>query len=359
MAVAAAAPLFALGSAVVAGAGVGSGTRQSDKWRKEVRSQANEYAELLRKELLPHVGSVAGSAKSVADTANSVGSIATKWAPIVGCSLTFAAAAAGLANLYKAYTGADAQKKLQEFQNKLGRDVEDIKHSLKSISTDVQELVSHKAQHDFPEHVYDYVKMRSDQIATQSDKHYLFVFHQGNEWRPAFHRLNEANPLPYLLGIFEDLNVLGACLRTTREVVGPDPVFHVLMPATRLFMVPDTVAIPQELQPLSLEGELQDSTGKPYNYLNVPDASDGTLLHIYNTANKEQPQLKKPSPWKKVASTSAAWGAGVPLAMAAAAGGCAAGPLGGIAAGATTGTMVGKGVGAEVEQAWDKNNSKE
>lgn len=168
-----------------------------------------------------------------------------------------------------------------------------------------------------------------------------------------------------------------------REIVGPKALFHVLMSASELFTITEECRIPAEIGPITFKGELHNGTGKPYIYLNIPNATPTTLHQIGNLAiTEDAPVPNKPSRWRKVASTSAAWGAGVPAALVATPGGMLVGgapavlavafaPVaipgtvmvglvfgGGAAAGATAGTVTGHFTGKKVEEAWDRNHEK-
>ncbi|KAK4950705.1 hypothetical protein LTR10_010698 [Elasticomyces elasticus] len=301
---------------------------------------------------------------------------------LIGLSTAFAQVAAGICAFVNTFSGISAQKELLKVYTKLGADVEAIKTSIAEISQSVETLVNFENQHKFAKHIYDWVRMRSDEEeATSSHPVYFFVYHRGDEWRPKFHTLNCAQPLPKLCGIFHNLSVMAVFLTELRRHVEPDAVFHVLMPATELFFIADAVSIPVEIGPLCLEGEIHNQSGLPYVHVNMPEAADDLLRNIHNVG-KPTVMDKKSRGWGRwLASTSAAWAAGLPAGMVAAPGGAIVGVAGGCAlavlcpplevalllggtlvgtaaAGAGVGTTCALHVGSKVERAWDASEAK-
>jgi hypothetical protein len=220
--------------------------------------------------------------------------------------------------------------------------------------------------------------MRRDQLSGEPGDHVFFVYHPGNEWRPTFHALNTTSPLPQLCGVFDELDTLAAWLQFFRKVAGPELAFHVLMPATELYVVPDGITWPEEVHPMIFEGEKRNGGGLPYVHFNMPGARKEMFSYIRKVADeKPVPPPRKPSAWRWVASTSAAWAAGVPAAVVATPGGlmvgvgCGVGCValapviateavcigimhgGGAVAGVAAGTVTGLSVGKKVEEAWD------
>lgn len=308
---------------------------------------------------------------------NRLGDLTTQsmpYAKILGLSVSFAQSVTGVCCIINTFSGIDAQKELISVYRKISNDIESIKKDLTAIRENLDTIVSFKNQNEFAQHVYDLVSMRSSGIQSNEQQTCLFVYHQGNEWRPRFHALNNAKPLPNLCGIFSDLHVMATFLIELRKTVGPDMTFHVLLPVTELHFIADAIAIPAGIGPLRLEGELHNQTGKPYIHVNMPDASDDLLCNIKNVATLQSP---KSSGWGRwCASTSAAWAVALPSAVVAGSGGtvigCVCGlaieiacpPLalatvigavaGGLGAGAGVGTMTGIFIGEKVEEAWDK-----
>lgn len=166
---------------------------------------------------------------------------------------------------------------------------------------------------------------------------------------------------------------------TFRQIVGPEPTFRVLIPASNLFFVADPIALPESIGKVVIEGEIHNNTGIPYVHVNIPGAHDGMFLNVRNIS---KPTAKGKN-WKKwMASTSSAWAVGVPSAFIAAPGGllvgglllattgpllpfvilsdaCIVGTLAvtGLGAGAASGAMSAMFVGKKVEEAWDKDKA--
>jgi hypothetical protein len=297
------------------------------------------------------------------------------YAKVLGLSVSFAQSVTGVCCIINTFSGIAAQKQLVSFYEKIGNDVESIKKDLAAICHSLGTIVSFKNQNEFAQHVYDLVAMRSSGITPNERQTYLFVYHQGNEWRPRFHALNNAIPLQNLRGIFSDLHVMATFLIELRKTVEPDAIFHVLLPVTELHFIADAIAIPAGIGPLLLEGELHNQSGKPYVHVNMPGASSDLLCNIKNVATIQS--SPKSSGWGRwCASTSAAWAVALPSAVVAGSGGtvigCVCGlaleiacpPLalatvigavaGGLGAGAGVGTMTGIFIGDKVEEAWDK-----
>jgi len=299
---------------------------------------------------------------------------------LIGVSTAFAQVAAGVCAFVNTFSGISAQRELLNVYRKLGADVEAIRRSIAAISHSVGILVSYENQHKFAKHVHDWVKMRSDQeMASAAHPVYFFVYHKGDEWRPAFYSLNCAQPLERLCGIFDDLSFMAVFLAEFRKHVEADAVFHVLIPATELFFIADAIAFPADIGPLRLEGEIHNQSGMPYVYVNIPDAAEGLLRNIHNIAQPKGPAKGKG--WGRwLASTSAAWAAGLPAGIVAAPGGAIIGVIGGVAlgvlcpplevtllvggtlcgtaaAGAGVGTTCALHVGKEVEKAWDRREA--
>jgi len=342
---------------------------QGDKYRKEFKSQADLYRpafEKLANNLEPALKPLLNQ------TSNLI-----RWGQVAACATAFGQAAFGIATCVNVYTGIKAQQELSRFYEKLGHDIEAIKEALEAISANVGVLVAHQNQDTFGKHVYDYVNMRRNQLAASPDGHLFFVYHQGTEWHPSFEKLNHAAPISQLCGLFSDLDVMAGFMQVIRKIVGPKTTFHILIPATELYTVPDKISWPKEVHPMVFEGEKGNGNGLPYVYYNMPDASPEMFFHVKNLADENAVETPRPGIWKKVASTSAAWGVGLPAAVIATPGGllvglvgCAAlapvaAPLGviagvvcgsGIAAGAAAGTITGLFVGKQVENKWDRDH---
>jgi hypothetical protein len=296
---------------------------------------------------------------------------------LVGLSLSFTHTITGLCTVINTFSGLSAQKEVISVYRKISKDVESIAQSLDNLRHGLDTLVSFKNQHEFGAHVYDLLKMRITETK-QEPEAYFFVFNRGTEWRPRFSALNKAQPLGPVCGIFNNLHAMAAFLIEFRKTVSPTAVFHVLFPVTELVFIADAIAVPTEIGPLRLEGELHNQTGFPYVWVNMPGAAKDLLSNIGNVADiKLSTPTKSSSGWGRwCASTSAAWAVALPSAVVATPGGlvlglgcgllveCLCPPLvlatvvgalvGGAGAGAGVGTMTGMFIGGKVEEAWDK-----
>lgn len=315
-------------------------------------------------------------------------------AAFLSISAAFAQSVVGICTVINTYSGVQAQDKLISIYKELGDQVKDIAASLKSIDANIGELVNHRNQHDFADHVHDFASMRSEQEAaklgldghdkamtTQTPQSYFFIYHKGTEWWPRFYKLVRDHSIPNLCGMTADLHSLVAYMITFREIVGPEPTFHILIPSTTLFFVADPLALPESVGKLIIEGELHNQTGTPYVHVNIAEAPDSTFHNVRNIW-RPQGSAKGNKGWKRwIASTSAAWAVGLPTAcVATPAGmfaGCALelalapvlGPaaalategiiiiVSGVGAGATSGAMSAMFAGKKVEEAWDRRTS--
>ncbi|KAG9576555.1 hypothetical protein KCU77_g12175, partial [Aureobasidium melanogenum] len=297
-------------------------------------------------------------------------------------SAGFASAVGGLCAVVNTYHGILAQNELIKLHTAIAADVKAISKSLESMANNLEAMINHfgQAQQYFSQHVLDYVSMRSREEASNNSKKpcYFFVYHHGTEWHPAFERLLEQKPVHNLCGLFSNLDVMAAYLVAFRNVVGEHATFHILCPSTNLVFIPDPIEFRADVGDIRIEGELNNQTGKPYIYLNMPGAPKDMFTHICNTADLPAPP--KPSYWRrKAASTAGAWAVGLPSAIVATPGGMlvglglavAAAPLipvaaagtalagsavaCGAAAGAAAGTISGMWTGEKIEQAWDRS----
>jgi hypothetical protein len=183
------------------------------------------------------------------------------------CSI-FGSAVGVASGLYKTISDVKAQKYLM----KLGGE---ISQSVGAIQDSVGVMANHMDQSSFAKHVSDFAAMHINdfrQIASSTTPpRYYFVYHPGTDWHLAFDSLNRVSPLG-LCGISSDIGHLAAFLGHFRDIVGPEAVIHILVPAAHIFVVPDALDIPQKLLPLNISGELHRSH-KPYVYLSLVNHS--------------------------------------------------------------------------------------
>lgn len=275
---------------------------------------------------------------------------------LLGASFSFAQACYGIAALHNVLVGSPAQRALDAFYTKLGKDVS-------NISKDLDILVAHKNQHKFGRHVFRFWKYRTQQLEVEElvtgRKQYTVIYHHGTDWHSQFiestnqetsssspalawlmtilwcitallavlwttmtnpsgskqpSKVKPAAPVgtrdPRLLGIYHNINAMVEALKIIRKIIGPDAEIHILMPATQLTVIDEPLACPPELHPLSLEGEIHSNTGEPYYHLNMPGAPTEMFLNVHNMAEL---QLQEPDPsfGRKAAEVGAEVGAGV------------------------------------------------
>jgi len=254
---------------------------------------------------------------------------AAKTGQLVGCSLAFAQACFGIAAITNVIVGISAQRALNDFHLKLGRDIN-------TMSKDLGLLVTHENQQKFGRHVFNFVKMRMQQLEIvelqTGSKQYTFVYHHGNDWHGLFTELfqndnerfspdssgkldqNSTSAVqltsPRFIGMFDNFNTLTAAMQIIRKVVGTDAGFHILVPTTELTVINEPLAFPPEVHPLTLEGELHSGTGRPYYHVNFPGSPQDMFCHVQNLA-EPQPEKEGPSLGRKAAAVFAAVGAGV------------------------------------------------
>lgn len=320
-------------------------------------------------------------------------------AALLNISAAFASSVGGICAIINTYSGVQAQAKLISIYEELGDQVKNIAASLKSIDANIGELVNHRNQHDFADHVYDLISMRSEEEAAHELgfhgddtamaipaphlQSYFFIYHKGTEWWPRFHRLVRDHPIPNLCGMTTDLDSLVAYMIEFRKIVGPKPTFRILIPATTLFFVADPLALPKSVGKLIIEGEIHNQTGMPYVHVNIPEAPDSTFYNVQNVWRPEASDKGGKGWGRWVASTTAAWAVGLPSACVATPGGMLAGgvlmvaaapvlpavlategvflgavALGGMGAGAASGTMSAMFTGKKVEEAWDRSEAR-
>jgi hypothetical protein len=308
----------------------------------QIKEQGDRYFDLLDPWFNQEDGKLQSNIDEVHGTAK-----------LIGIGLSFTSATIALAAVTNVITGIRAQKALNKFYAQVGHDVH-------AISEAMQALVSHKEQHEFATHVLQYVQMRNRELAIEEraskTPHYIFVFNGGDEWHPAFTELLESKygrpadtvcstwlsiitallvslcmalmscfsraPIqvpvtpdlesthPRLLGIFNNIEVMSNYMSIIRKHVGSKAVFHILMPASSLTVLPDPMALAPELHPLRLEGLICNTTKMPYNHVNMPGARADMFVNVVNTA--DPPPAKAGTTWgRALAAEAAALGAGV------------------------------------------------
>ncbi|KAH0536569.1 hypothetical protein FGG08_006577 [Glutinoglossum americanum] len=180
----------------------------------------------------------------------------------------------------------------------LGLRLEDIKDEL-AAQTSLQ------APEMFAKHVHNYLRMRIEETKGGEYMHCFFVYHPDTDWHPAFFSRIGKEPLPSnFCGMSENLDALCTWMQFLRPLLartiecGRDAVFHILIPAYRPLVVRAPLGFPEELRPLTIEGQIHSSA--PRVWFNVPNAEPGLLQDVANLA---QP----PSQWQNLGAFFGWW----------------------------------------------------
>jgi len=272
----------------IMGSSIENATVDATRAATEAATIAASAAEHLRETLEPLVG--------VAIDLSEPGARLINWAAVLSAGMAFSQTVTGICTVVNTYNGSAAQGKLSKFS-----------HASMDDSMDV--LVNHKAQHEFPDHVYKYVLMRSQQESARPTC--FFLYHKGSEWHSEFHDLNHKNPISNFCGFFSELDILAAYLITLRQFVGPTPTFRILIPSASLFLVDDAIAMPESVGKLVMEGELCNQTGEPYVHVNMPGAPADMFVNVRNMAAQEAPKAKGYDVRVQQASNVQSWGSWV------------------------------------------------
>lgn len=239
------------------------------------------------------VGSNLAKGASIANTLKDAGSL-------IGLGLTFSSAVFGLVKLHAALQGQAAENALV----KLGVE---IAASLKTSADCMVQQTSLMTQEKFGILIHDYVS-----YSCQADRtSWIFVYHPGTDWHPAFFKKNAAQPLPQLASVFHDMETMLVFLTVLRKVAGPNVVFRVLIPSTQILAIPSEVVIDSKLLPLSIECQ-KNSAGDPYVHVNFPGVPSAVFKHVVN--EWREPKNESWARW--TAANAGAWGTAVPVATA-------------------------------------------
>jgi hypothetical protein len=106
----------------------------------------------------------------------------------------------------------------------------------------------------------------------QRPVHYFIVYHPGTAWHAAFNEMLKTKPLRNFIGTTDNIDVLRASLPSIRRCIGPEATIHILLPSAHLYIVPEYVRVPQDIQPLRITGQ-RHHTGAPF--VHVPLDLDG------------------------------------------------------------------------------------
>ena len=203
--------------------------------------------------------------------------------------------------------------------------------------TTIDQAVNIGVNLDEPEklsqHVYCVSERRMKEMNATTGQGYFFVFHPGNNWHSEFEAKLSKDPLPGLCGIFDNIATMAAILLKFREVVGPTPVFYILVPTAHVYVVPDQMDLPTQLEPFKIFGE-RGRNQQPFVYLTGGDEWE---QHVFDVGVLESPRatptLKDGDKARMYIGAAAAGGGGAAAGMIF---GSVLGPVG-----TTVGGMVG------------------
>ncbi|KAL5001303.1 hypothetical protein BDV10DRAFT_199195 [Aspergillus recurvatus] len=187
----------------------------------------------------------------------------------------------------------------------------------------------------FARPIYDLVKMKINRVSAANRKNHLFfIYHDSNNWHPAFERLTSENPLPaeFINNPCDDLDHVCLFMREVRQKLlakdekrGKDIKFHLLIPSWSKLQIKEPLHFPEDLYPLQIEGLKHG--GKDQVELNLPAAPAGLLHGVSNVLD--------PNNWNSIAN-----GAGAAVTLPAVGWGVNGACL---AVGLTVGTFTGAG----------------
>lgn len=160
----------------------------------------------------------------------------------------------------------------------------------------------------FPQHVFEFVNAEISRYKSENEDkslHLFFVYNPGTEWYPKFDALRKANPLPPTFsGCYYNLELLCGILQyVVRPAVGPDAIFHILIPSNVPVFFHEPLVFPSAIGKLHITGELETvNNGYPYIWMHVRGAHEHLTLE--NVAN-----IREPNTWQNAAVFAAGIGA--------------------------------------------------
>jgi hypothetical protein len=163
--------------------------------------------------------------------------------------------------------------------------LKEIGEAVRGINEQVLNANSPTAQESagmpgFAQHVYDFIEMRTAEC--EGYTHRFFVFHPGTIWYPAFRKLRLQTPLPatYCAKSNNMESLVQLMQQMRAKMANKDVVFHLLMPAWAPISFVKPLHLPEDLQPLCIEG--LEHNGTPYVSVNLPWAPAGLLHGVAN-----------------------------------------------------------------------------
>ncbi|KAL2015771.1 hypothetical protein VTK56DRAFT_4862 [Thermocarpiscus australiensis] len=162
--------------------------------------------------------------------------------------------------------------------------LEKIAAHLQDISTTLAAQTALIAQKDFPSYVYDMIRERLGQTASDPSRdHWFFLYHPDNDWYPGFYHLLEEKPLgERFCGYTNQIDTIFVFMLAARQAIQarekrkqkqghppPRPVkLHLLIPAYQPILIAEALKIPDEIGDFLIEG--RTNSNKPFVWLNLP-----------------------------------------------------------------------------------------
>lgn len=186
----------------------------------------------------------------------------------------FAQAAVGVCAFANTIFGIAAQQHIAKASKEMAEQLKLIAGSLQEMNDAAQASLNISYQTNFAQHVYDCTAMVATRDTTPGEPHYVFVYHPGNEWHPAFERLWRERPIEGCCGLTDNINLLLAWLPAFRKAVTTKARITILMPSAHVYVLTDALTIDPSIGEFHMVGETHH-TGTPYTYLSIAENLHG------------------------------------------------------------------------------------
>jgi len=194
----------------------------------------------------------------------------------VAIAATFATYTGAFATIYQVCKDPEASKAQKAF----ARQLDEVSGKLSAIDESTFTTANIAEQTDFAKAVHAFVLQqtklyqesdpkpisdKNDSLEASHKGHYFFIYHPANNWHPYFDNIREkeGDDLPGFVGYSTDRYGLGMYLRVFREAVGPEPVFHLLVPSAHRYRLPGVINVHPSLHPFVIHGQTAHD-GQPY-----------------------------------------------------------------------------------------------
>jgi hypothetical protein len=186
----------------------------------------------------------------------------------------FAQGAVGVCAIANTIFGIAAQQHIAKASKEMAEQLKSIAGSLQEMNDAAQANLNIIYQTNFAQHVYDCTAMVTVRDKTPGVPHYVFVYHPGNDWHPAFERLWRERPIEGCCGLTDNINLLLAWLPAFRKTVTTKARITILMPSAHVYVLTDTLTIDPSIGEFHMVGETHH-TGTPYTYLSIAENLHG------------------------------------------------------------------------------------